>query len=670
MKENSIFALDIGTRTVVGIIAHKLPDNSLEILDIEVKEHPKRSMIGGQIHDIPKVAKTIADIKNNLENRLGYPLKKVAVAAAGRALITTKGRAEMNFIYPQEVKEELFYALMLDAVRKAQQATLGSNKAIDYHCVGYSIIQEYLDEIPIGSLLGQTGSQFATEIIATFLPRMVIDSLQNALRLAGLEIKYITLEPIAAMNLVVPDNVRQLNVALIDIGAGTSDIAISEKGTIRDYAMLPIAGDQITDALCQEYLLDFSIGEDLKKQLNSTNELVTFKDVTGNTYSYTRDQVVYSIRNTIELLSRDIGKKLVEVNGRVPQVVLCVGGGSLTPNLQIEIAKSLGLPENRVVIGDKEITSLITSRTDKITAPQAVTPLAIAADALLHRNLELHTIFVNNRPVRLFAIHQATAGDALIGAGITPSQYLGRLGQALSFEVNGKISFIKGEPGKVGKIEIDGKEGDLTTPVREGCNIVFVPGVSGAQGQGIVKNILPAHLIDKTITLNNVEFPLLSSIKLNNKIITDLNRPINDGDKISYVELKTVQDAVKSVVSFDTGEKLVLDVFLNGSICENLQQQLKPGDNIQVNDKKKIIQQRPLGKAEIQIKLNGQDTFIPKISKGAPVILTDVFKIIDLKPEESRGKKLIMLVNDVPANFMTNLNEGDFVTIKWEEQLA
>ncbi len=668
MNENLIFALDIGTRTVVGILARRLANNSLEILNIEVEEHPKRSMIGGQIHDIPKVAQTITNIKANIEAKSGYNLKQVAVAAAGRSLVTTKGSAELDFIFPQEVNEEIYHALVLDAVRKAQQTILGLNKAKDFHCVGYSITQEALDEVPIGSLLGQIGNKLTISLIATFLPHMIVDSLHNALRIADLEIKYITLEPIAAMNLVVPDNVRQLNVALVDIGAGTSDIAVSEKGTISDYAMLPIAGDKMTDALCQEYLLDFSVAEDVKKQLQREHELIVFKDITGATRSCTREKVLSSLQTAIEQLSQDISKKILEVNGKPPQAVLCIGGGSLTPNLQTEMAKFLGLPEYRVVIADKEIAIPIIKLTDKLSAPQAITPLAILTDTLYQRNLELHTVSVNKRPVRLFAINQATAGDALIAAGIAPSQYLGKLGSALSFEVNGKIIFVKGKPGTPGKIKVDGKEGDLVALVQEGSDIVFTPGVPGSSGQETIKNILPLNLIGKTFVLDGAELPMVSSIKVNDKSVNNLDTLIMDGDKISYTQLETVMDAINYARLIDAGEDLIAEILLNGEPCQNLNQQLNSGDIIKISHKKKATEQQSSDPSKIQINLNGKNILIPKISSTAMVILTDVFKVLDFKPEEVKGKKLTMIVNDTPANFMTSLNEGDVVTVKWEEQ--
>ena len=97
---------------------------------------------------------------------------------------------------------------------------------MQYYCVGYSIAEERLDNVKIGSLVGQRGEEAQIEVIATFLPRMVVDSLQIVVESIGLEIASITLEPIAVANLVLNSAMRRLNLVLVDIGAGTSDIAV------------------------------------------------------------------------------------------------------------------------------------------------------------------------------------------------------------------------------------------------------------------------------------------------------------------------------------------------------------------------------------------------------------------------------------------------------------
>ena len=118
------------------------------------------------------------------------------------------------------------------------------------------------------------------QVIATFLPRQVIDSMQSALQDSALEMRALTLEPIAAINVLIPPTMRHLNIVLVDIGAGTSDIAITRSGTVVAYGMVPVAGDEITEAISQKFLLDFNVAERIKREATSGKNLV-FDDILG-----------------------------------------------------------------------------------------------------------------------------------------------------------------------------------------------------------------------------------------------------------------------------------------------------------------------------------------------------------------------------------------------------
>ena len=91
IKKEVIFALDIGTKTVIGVVGYYEGD-VFKILDSELVEHKKRSMYDGQIHNIQEVAEVVIDVKLKLENRLSLKFDKVAIAAAGRALKTYRER--------------------------------------------------------------------------------------------------------------------------------------------------------------------------------------------------------------------------------------------------------------------------------------------------------------------------------------------------------------------------------------------------------------------------------------------------------------------------------------------------------------------------------------------------------------------------------------------------
>ncbi len=91
-----------------------------------------------------------------------------------------------------------------------------------------------------------------------------------------------TLEPIAALNVAIPRDLRMLNLALVDVGAGTSDIAITKGGTVVAYAMVPTAGDEISEAIAQHFLVDFKTAEQVKLAVSSGQEEVRFLDIMDN----------------------------------------------------------------------------------------------------------------------------------------------------------------------------------------------------------------------------------------------------------------------------------------------------------------------------------------------------------------------------------------------------
>ncbi|MEZ5335893.1 MAG: hypothetical protein R2741_11995 [Methanolobus sp.] len=226
------FALDIGTRTVVGLITD---NKQLNIKAACIKEHEERSMQDGQIHDVEKVALVVDSVKNELEEQIGQKLTEVSVAVAGRALKTSKVRLGLEIPYREITKADIS-ELEFEAVARAGNE-LGIDKG--FNCVGYSIVSYELDEQRINNIVGQKGSYIAVEVLATFLPEAVINSMFAVLDRCGLEASSVTLEPIAALNVAIPPDMRKLNIALVDVGAGTSDIAITDNGTVIGYGMVP-----------------------------------------------------------------------------------------------------------------------------------------------------------------------------------------------------------------------------------------------------------------------------------------------------------------------------------------------------------------------------------------------------------------------------------------------
>ena len=346
-----IFSLDIGTRSIIGTVGI-IRDKKFEVVCEEYMEHEERAMVDGQIHDINLVASVVEKVKRVLEEKIEITLTEVSIAAAGRFLRTVNSRAEIEIDEDQEIDKEIVRSLELSVVKNAEEEIDNSADGKLY-CVGYSVKSFYLNGFVISNLIGHKGKNIEAEVIATFLPRSVIDSLYSVMNKVNLKVTNLTLEPIAAIEAAIPKNLRLLNIALIDVGAGTSDIAISNKETISAYGMVPMAGDEVTEIIAQEYLVDFNTAEFIKKSVNESKEIV-YTDVLGLENTILSSNIIKLIDPSVKKISEEISSKILELNGgKSPSAVFLVGGGAHTPRLLECISVNLNLPPQRIAIKDR-----------------------------------------------------------------------------------------------------------------------------------------------------------------------------------------------------------------------------------------------------------------------------------------------------------------------------
>ena len=542
-KKDLLFSLDIGTRSVIGIVAEQQDDGSLKIVATERQEHRTRAMLDGQIHDVPQVASVIRQVKDRLEAKVGT-LKSAAVAAAGRALYTMTATAEKEFhgIITTAQERDLDFAGVQTA-----QAKLASSHTVDdpthYYCVGYSTIRYELDGNPLKSLVGQRGDQAKAEVIATFLPRQVIDSMQSALAACNLEMRALTLEPIAAINVLIPPTMRHLNLVLVDIGAGTSDVAITKNGSVIAYGMVPKAGDEITEAISQNFLLDFNVAEDAKRAA-ARGEKVAFSDILGANYDLAAADVIKPVLPAIRDLAGSIASEITKLNGEAPQAVMLVGGGSLTPMLKDYVAEALEMAENRVAVRQPDIVAGIESIPEALHSPDAVTPLGILKIASMN-TLHFLRVFVNGQEHSLFNFRTLTVSDALLASGINLRKWNGRPGLALMVTVDGKNKSYPGTMGTLAKIAVDGEDGDLDTPVHEASEITVTRGEDGATPSIHLSEVLktpPALHIE----LNDGAVSIPAEVLIDGeKVATDTDPVLHDGATVTSRMASTVGEALR-----------------------------------------------------------------------------------------------------------------------------
>ncbi|OEF98244.1 cell division protein FtsA [Desulfuribacillus alkaliarsenatis] len=712
-----IFALDIGTRSIVGILAYPEGDK-LNIASCEVFEHQERSMLDGQIHDVLKVASIIKAIKQKIEDEHSIQLTHAAVAAAGRSLKTVRTTLTHSIKDKPFTSRDEVIAFELEAVQQAQKMLVKENEGVDktkYHCVGYSIVEYAIDGSPIASIIDQYGEQAKIDVIATFLPRVVVDSLQAALERADLEISALTLEPIAAINVLIPPTMRKLNLALVDIGAGTSDIAITAEGTITAYDMVPSAGDEITEAISQKYLLDFNVAEALKRSLRE--ETVTYEDVLGFSYEKASKEIISEIREHVDVLANQIAERILSLNKVTPQAIMLVGGGSMTPLLPEILAQKVSLPKERVAVRGAEAISNLIGQHEILKGPEAVTPVGIVVSALAH-HIDFINIKVNNKKVRVFDLKKLTVGDALIAAGIDMHKLHGKPGMALSVEVNGSIRIIRGKYGTPPLILLNNEPATLDTIIKEDDQLIIEPGMPGADATGTIADILKDdELAPLQVVLKGQSRELPVLIFYNGKPAT-IDQQLADRASIICHPPSTVKECFEAVGITDyatgnsdmsivvNGQTKLLpggksEIFLNDQIA-SLSTRVRPNDNISMQTQQHkayklydVIEPELIVGYEVNVKVNGSPVTlyhpgIKILNKGNPTQLSnevadkdvievvrnnhiqlmfnDIFKFIDImakKPKDS--SRLKMLLNGSPATFDAPLKTGDTIDLTWEE---
>ena len=485
-----IFALDIGTRSVIGVVG-KAEGDRFKVLDVETAEHKKRAMLDGQIDNIRQVAELARQVTQRLEERLDVTLERVCVAAAGRALQTQRGSFSLELPESGSITMEQIGQLETGAVSAAEEAlqTEGDERR-QLFLVGYTVTQYRLDHYPMTVLLDHSGREIEADVVATFLPGEVVESLYAAMRAAGLQVSSMTLEPIAAMNAAIPAELRLLNLALVDIGAGTTDIALCRDGSVTGYTMATIAGDEITERLMRSYLIDFQTAESIKRSLRE-GESVHYTDIMGLENDLSYDEVMAEIEEPMEKLASAIAEQVVSVNGAPPSALFLAGGGSKLNGLKERVAEKLNMDEKRVAVAGNNFAKSAYADTIKLDNPEYTTPLGIAVSAGMGLLNDSYVVLLNGQPAKLFRNGVMTLRDILLMNGYTYADMLGRTGKSLTLTLDGRHVVLRGEPAMPAVLTVNGEDAVLSAVVHAGDRVNFVPARSGADAHQTLGELLP-----------------------------------------------------------------------------------------------------------------------------------------------------------------------------------
>lgn len=705
LPDDFVFGLDIGTRSIVGTVGYRQPDGHFVVVAQAAVQHETRAMLDGQIHDIGKVADTIRSVSDQLEQLTGKKLNNVCIAAAGRVLKTVEQEAEVTFTTETVVTTEHVYSLDMLAVEKAHETLRQSdNSGLKYYCVGYSVMRYYQNDYPITNLEGHKCSKIRTELIATFLPEEVVDGLYAAVERAGLHVENLTLEPIAAINIAIPERFRLLNIALVDVGAGTSDISITKDGSIIAYGMIPAAGDELTECIAKHYLVDFQEADRMKCE-STEQEEVEFQDIMGLPMTVKSSDIAEVVRENVQSITKQVAEKIIELNGdKSVSAVFVVGGGGKITGFTECLAEYLGVAKERVALRGSEVLREVTFlRQDLEIDSLLVTPIGICMNYYEQRN-NFVFVSVNGERIKLYDKGNLTVLDAALQKGLTNDKVFPQRGDAVAYYVQGNLRMQRGEPGESAVIRVNGEEASIATPIHQNDVIEIEVSTKGKPGS-IEIQALPEYKSAISFYVNGTKVDCPCFVSANGQLVSAYYE-IQNEDKIEILPYYTLEQLLDFMDIAAEGEVLVnhvpanlqTKVYENFSVdcqitdkfheteavpqesmgssdmtaIERSHEPMSVGDTTDesqssetVNTENTTDEQKSQSfdpEKDFAITVNGE----PYALRGKThYILVDVLDIYPIDTSKAHGDYMEIKINGMDAEFSQPLAEHDAVILRW-----
>lgn len=365
-KQDTIYVgLDIGTTKIVVMVGRKNEYGKLEILGLGKTESVGVSR--GQVVNIDKTVQSIKTALEEAEAKTGYKITRVNVGIAGQHIksIQHHGIKTRN-LADTEITQGDIDALIDDMYKLAM---LPGEEII------HVIPQEYMvdSESGIREPIGMCGRRLEANFHIITGAIGAINNLIKCVKKAGLEVGELTLEPLASADAVLSQEEKEAGVVLVDIGGGTTDIAIFQDSIIRHTAVIPFGGNIITEDIkegctiikSQAELLKIKFGSALSRE-NSDNEIVSIPGLRG------REPKEISLKNLAYIIEARMEEIIEHVfyeirssgyEKKIIAGIVITGGGAMLKHVSqlFEYVTGMdtrtGFPNEHLAKGAEEVTS-------------------------------------------------------------------------------------------------------------------------------------------------------------------------------------------------------------------------------------------------------------------------------------------------------------------------
>jgi len=338
-KGKIIVGLDIGTTKICCVVAQKVDGKKIEILGSGVV--PSRGVQDGEVRNIRDTAEDIQAACAKATAKTGVEIKKVFVGIAG-------AHVRSNVYKLGYTRQNSSKLIDIEDVKLLEEQVKNLNNEPGEQIISYQPQEFYVDQkVPIkNNPIGVIGNRLEASWHVITGNVSSTRSIEMSVAMAGLELLDFDLEPLASASAVLTEEQMEEGVCLIDIGGGTTDIAIFTKGIIRHTAIFPYAGEYITQMIQSKLKLRYEAAKKLKESQHATsalyqhipeNKILTVNNLTG--LPPVQIQQRYYCRLVNACLEQIFNQVKNEINSsyyksKLNAGIVVTGGGAMIPNLK------------------------------------------------------------------------------------------------------------------------------------------------------------------------------------------------------------------------------------------------------------------------------------------------------------------------------------------------
>lgn len=335
---STILGLDIGTEFVKVVLSRPNKKGDLEILATAKARQKEGSMHAGAISDIPAVVSTCEEALVKVEDKTGERADLTVVGIAGELI---KGnttsvkytRKDPNLPISEVEMEEIIKKVQQkagDVARKTVALETG-NRSVDVRLINSAIVSLTIDGYKISNPIGFKGSEVSILIYTAFAPMIHIAAIEKVCAELNLDLLAVAVEPFAICRACLGDDLdSSFSGVVMDIGGGTTDIAVVDDGGVECTKMFSIGGRSFTHQIAESLGVDFEKAEEYKLEYDS-----------GRLDDSLKNKVEAAILRNLSVWLTGVEVALEDYeSGSLPRNVLLCGGGAGLSLLQEKLAMS------------------------------------------------------------------------------------------------------------------------------------------------------------------------------------------------------------------------------------------------------------------------------------------------------------------------------------------